>query len=323
MNEIFVSVIIPLYNKERHIRKALQSVIDQTYLHRELIVVNDGSTDKSLEIVEQINRANYQQIRIIDQANQGVSITRNNGVIASVYPYIAFLDADDWWDSDYLQQMVDLIRCFPNAGIYGCRYWYVKNKQKRLTNIGLQNGFDSGYINYIRTYASTFFVPFNCSFVVVKKNVFKEFKGFHPKLKFGEDFHLWIRIALKYKVAYLNKPLAYSNQDVNKKIRALGEKIWNPVNHFIFNLSFLEKDENHNQELKKLLDGLRVRALLKYHLSLKYQKETKRELQKVDFSKQNSYYRYVYHSPRIFIKSYLALKKNGSAIKQNLIRLKS
>ncbi|MGK0446277.1 MAG: glycosyltransferase involved in cell wall biosynthesis [Polaribacter sp.] len=311
------SIIIPLYNKSAYIEKAVKSVLAQTFAHFELIIVNDGSTDESVNIVQQFTDL---RIRIINQPNLGVSSARNKGINKASYDYIAFLDADDWWDKNFLEEMNNLIEEVPEAGLYGCNYFHVKNKQNRLSKVGLSEGFKFGYINYFNTYSNTFAVPFNCSFVVVKKQVLLENDGFNHNLKFGEDFDLWVRIALNDKIAYLNKPLAYSNQDVDSNNRALGTKLWKPENHFIFNLAYLEVEEKTNLSLKILLDGLRVRALIRYRLAALYQKETNSILQSVDFSLQPKYYQRIYQWPIAIIRLYFRYKKLGSALKQELIK---
>lgn len=99
------SVIIPLYNKSQYVEKAIRSVSVQTFQEFELIVVNDGSVDNGVEIVESL----FQKLTapsggwsIKTQSNSGVSTARNNGVKSAKYNYIAFLDADDWWEPDFL-----------------------------------------------------------------------------------------------------------------------------------------------------------------------------------------------------------------------------
>ena len=312
------SIIIPLYNKSDYILKAVNSVLNQTFSEFELIVVNDGSTDESLDKIEQITD---ERIKIINQENAGVSTARNNGVKQAKYDYVSFIDADDWWDEHFLAEMKLLIEEYPEAGIYGCNYYYVKNGKYRLEDKGLEKGFTTGYINYFSVYAKTFCVPFNCSFVIVNKTAFNIVGGFKPQLKFGEDFDLWVRIALKYKVAYLNKPLAYSNQDIEVSNRALGNnKLYDKDSYYIFNLSYLGIEETKNKDLNILLNGLRVRSLLRYHLNNTFNKEVNDLLSKVDFKKQPIYFRLVYSLPLPMVKLYFAIKSVGSIIKQAIIR---
>lgn len=93
-SEPLVSVVMPVYNDEDLIRRAVQSVLFQTYANLELIVVNDGSTDKTMEILQNMDDP---RIRIVQQTNQGVAIARNHGVGVARGELIAFLDSDDLW----------------------------------------------------------------------------------------------------------------------------------------------------------------------------------------------------------------------------------
>jgi glycosyltransferase involved in cell wall biosynthesis len=116
------SIIIPLYNKAPYIAKAIQSVASQTFQEFELIVIDDGSTDDSYSIARQMLDALNPPLGgwgAVHQENQGVSTTRNNGVKLAKFPYICFLDADDWWEPTFLEEMKVLIDAFPEAGIYG------------------------------------------------------------------------------------------------------------------------------------------------------------------------------------------------------------
>jgi glycosyltransferase involved in cell wall biosynthesis len=295
----------------------MNSLLNQTFTHFELIVINDGSTDNGIDLVKTFDDP---RIRIVNQPNSGVSIARNNGVKSAKYNYVAFLDADDWWDIQFLQEMKELIESFPDAALYGCNYYYVKNGINRVADKGLSDGFECGYIDYIKIYGSSFCAPINCSFVVVQKEAFMQSGGFNPVLKLGEDFDLWIRLALCHKVAYLNKPLSYSNQDVPIEQRALGhQKLYSLPNHYIFNLGYLNEAERANPNLKQLLDGMRVRALQPYYLTGNHIKETKELLRMVDICKQPLYYRLYYKSPMVLVKLFFLFRVYGSRLKQRLI----
>lgn len=309
------SIIIPLYNKEKYISKSISSVLNQTYTNFELIIVNDGSTDDSLIIGQQFLDT---RLTIINQSNLGVSAARNNGVKLAKYDNIAFLDADDWWHPTFLEEMKALIISHSEAALFGSSYFIVKNKQNQRANIGLDEGY-VGYIDYFKVYASTFWVPINCSFVVVKKSVFEALGGFKPALKFGEDFDLWVRIALEYQVAYMNKCLAFSNQDVDASSRAVGSKLWRKEGHFIFNIEYLFETEQRLPDLKFLLDGLRVRSLLPYYLQNKYTAEVNAILKKVNFNNHPNYYWILYHFPKPVIRFYILGMKFGLKTKQKII----
>ena len=300
------SVIIPLYNKAPYIAKAIESVLGQTYRDFEVIVIDDGSTDQSLEVAKTFEN---KSITIVSQPNSGVSTARNNGVKLAKYPYICFLDADDWWHPTFLEEMKRLITDFPDAGIYGSGYYIVKNGQERIAPIGVPQGFERGIIDYCEVYAKTLCMPLTSISVVIPKHIFDEEKGFKSQLKFGEDFDLWIRITLKHKVILVNKSLAYYNQDVDVNNRGVAvHKTYSPVNHFIFNLDYLYDNEKNNHRLKILLDKLRVYILLKYRMQRAFPKEYNAEIKKVDFSVQPLGVRLQYYLPVWFLKQYYGLK---------------
>jgi glycosyltransferase involved in cell wall biosynthesis len=323
------TVIIPLYNKSTYIEKCLESVLNQTYKKFEVIVVNDGSTDNGLDLVKKVELkvntpgthiAGDVKLKVINQQNLGVSAARNRGVKVAKYDYIAFLDADDWWDERFLQEMKGLIETFPTAGMFSSGFFRVKNGKTVKANVGVENEFEKGFIDYFSVYSNTFCTPVNCSFVVVHKKVFEKENGFDTNLKFGEDFDLWVRILLKNKLAYLNKPLAFSNQDVPDTNRALGSgKLYTKESFFIFNLSYLADQEENNASLKKLLDGLRVRSLQHYYLSGIYKGEVNALLEKVDFRLQPLYYRFIYKFPKFLVQLFLTLRLYASRLKQSLL----
>src|SRR5690554_3840739 len=114
-----ISVVIPLYNKEKSIMNTIQSVLNQTFQDFEIVVINDGSTDKSAEIVEHIKDF---RIRLVHQENQGVSAARNRGIKEAKYDWVAFLDGDDWWSDDFLTVLNDLQIKYPDAGIWAGQY---------------------------------------------------------------------------------------------------------------------------------------------------------------------------------------------------------
>ena len=300
------SVIIPLYNKAPYVAKAIESVLGQTYRDFEVIVIDDGSTDQSLEVAKTFEN---KSITIVSQPNSGVSTARNNGVKLAKYPYICFLDADDWWHPTFLEEMKRLITDFPDAGIYGSGYYIVKNGKERIAPIGVPQGFERGIIDYCEVYAKTLCMPLTSISVVIPKHIFDEEKGFKSQLKFGEDFDLWIRITLKHKVILVNKSLAYYNQDVDVNNRGVAvHKTYSPVNHFIFNLDYLYDNEKNNHRLKILLDKLRVYILLKYRMQRAFPKEYNAEIKKVDFSVQPLGVRLQYYLPVWFLKQYYGLK---------------
>lgn len=316
------SVIIPLYNKAPYIAKAIQSVLSQTFTDYELIVVDDGSSDDSAEIASKVleGRGNC---RLIRQENAGVSMARNNGVAVSSGNYLCFLDADDWWDAHFLEEIAALIAEFPDAGIYGTNYTIVnETKHKtRVASIGVDSGFEKGYINYCQVYAKTMSMPLTSISVAIPRTVFDEMKGFPKGITLGEDFLLWIHIALKYKVAFLNKPLAYYNQDVETNHRGVG-RLHKPESHMLWNLTDLEPLEKINEDYKRLIDNLRTYILLPYYLSRECYEKARHELDKVDWEKQPKEVRRTYAQPRLWQRIKYGIKRVGSMARTVLLKCK-
>lgn len=319
------SVIIPLYNKAPYIEKAIRSVAAQTFREFELIVINDGSTDNSLEVAKNIfdeisnDRTQTPPLggfRVASQPNFGVSTARNNGVKMAKYPYICFLDADDWWAPTFLEEMKSLIEEFPDAGIYGTSYFKVKDGKHIPANIGVDNGFERGYINYCQVYAKTMWMPLTSISVCIPKAILDEEKGFKPNLKLGEDFDLWVRIAMKHSVAFLNKPLAYYNQDVDVKNRAVGMKFYKPEEHMLF-MDYGRMMQN--SDFRYLYEKLAVYGLLKYYLADKNKLEVTKILQTIDWKDKTLKDRLCYRIlPKSVVRVWFRLLTTLSTIKNSI-----
>jgi glycosyltransferase involved in cell wall biosynthesis len=218
----YFSIIIPLYNKERHIERCLNSVFAQTYKNYEIIVVDDGSTDNSVNIVSRysITDTRY-QIRIFRQENGGVSSARNKGIREAKYQYIAFLDADDAWKPLFLENIVSLINKFPEAGAYATDYDIIRinnrryiphhkfipkqNSSFRLPASSFHTRSDSYNSCLIPNYFKSMIYGepmITSSSICIKKETFHMVGFFPEEERLGEDKDMWARIALVYPVAF-------------------------------------------------------------------------------------------------------------------------
>jgi glycosyltransferase involved in cell wall biosynthesis len=313
------SIVIPLYNKAAYIEKAVLSVLNQSCKEFQLIVVDDGSQDNGLGIVNMLIATHTSPSggwRVITQENQGVSIARNNGVKVAKYDYIAFLDADDWWEPTFLEEMKNLIGEFPDAGIYGCSYFKVKNGMTTQVGIGVESGFERGLINYFKVYARTMAMPLTSITVVIPKRIFEYEKGFKANLKFGEDFNLWVHIAAKYSVVLLNKPLAYYNQDVVIQNRAAGGQLYEPTEHFIFEDYRQLKD---NPDFRFLFEELALYVLLPLYLADKNKSEVNDLLKTINWRIHPFKYRFYYRFlPKTIVSFWLKFICFGATVKKKL-----
>lgn len=207
---MFFSVVIPLYNKERQIAGTLRSVFAQTCADYEIIVVDDGSTDGSAAVVESLHDP---RIRLIRQANAGVSAARNLGIAEARGEYVALLDADDEWRPEYLATIADLIRRYPQCDVFATNYSHVDSNGKTFPTILRKLPFDDDdgiLYNYFEV-ASVSSPPLWTSAVAVRKSAFQSVGGFPLGIKSGEDLLTWARLAARYKIAYSKKPLAVFN----------------------------------------------------------------------------------------------------------------
>ena len=314
------SVIIPLYNKAPYVAKAIGSVLSQTFTDYELVIMDDGSQDGSFEVSMRYIEG-HPNCHIYRQVNRGVSVARNNAAALSQGQYLCFLDADDWWEPTFLEEMSGLIEAFPDAGIYGTNYTIVNETRHktRVASVGVEPGFEKGYINYCQVYAKTMYMPLTSITVSIPRAVFGEMQGFPKNIKLGEDFMLWIRIAMNYKVAFLNKPMAYYNQDVDGANRGVG-RLHQPQEHMLWNLGFLEEEEKSNPDYKQLIDNLRTSSLMPYYLSKSYHDDAALELQKVNWDSQSAMVKRLYEMPLIWLRVTNGFRKCVVRLKDKFFR---
>lgn len=318
------SIIVPLYNKADYVRKALESILTQSYTNYEVVIIDDESTDNSLSIVNDfVKTVESGKWKVESQPNSGVAAARNNGVAKSKGEFVCFLDADDWWESTFLEEMDRLIAEYPDAGIYASNYIYYKPGK---THVALS--LPRGYLDYPKAYYEGSSMPVWTGATCMLRKVFDEMGGFPLGIKLGEDFLLWAKTALHYPIAFCEKPLAYYNNDIPVSHRAT-RNLHAPEHHMLFNLASLENEIEHSaisiqqsDSWKALLDKLRVSGLMDYWLSDEYHDVATAELAKVNWSKQPKSAKAQYEKPIWYLKAKRCFMKAGSYYKQKLIRLK-
>jgi glycosyltransferase involved in cell wall biosynthesis len=209
-NRPFFSVVIPLYNKESYVQKTIKSVLEQSFQDFEIVIVDDGSTDSSVNIIQTINDS---RIRIIKQKNAGVSVARNTGIKEANADYIAFLDSDDVWLPELLFTIFNLILKYKNVGLYATAYKMSSNGSFRKLNIqGLpKKDFDGIIPNYFKSVVLGDFLVWS-SAVCIPKKIFEENDIWFPAgEKYGEDQYVWGRIAMQFEMAYSTNVCAIYN----------------------------------------------------------------------------------------------------------------
>lgn len=250
----FFSVVIPLYNKEKNIGSTIDSVLNQTFSDFELIVVDDGSTDRSAEIV-----ASYDdpRIRLIKKENGGVSSARNRGVYEASAKWVALLDGDDRWMPKFLSEMKRLVIDFPDCVIYGSSYEILKGGSSHIKRVPLlPDDFRAELHDYWRKARHSLF--FTSSSVVLKRDVALAVGGFDEQLSIGEDLDMWIRMSLNGKGAYTNSPLAIYDQDADN--RAM-ERSFPYRKSIYYKYSILNQNEITDADFKEYLSYFMSRNL--------------------------------------------------------------
>ncbi|UOE88714.1 glycosyltransferase family 2 protein [Vibrio splendidus] len=198
-----ISVVIPLYNKSYSIERALDSVLNQSHLPYEVIVIDDGSTDNSAEKVEDFIRVSETTIiRLYRIKNSGVSLARNYGVDKAKSDYIAFLDADDQWLENHLLDKIGLIKNNPNAALFSSRHTVISETEGETFEA--KNPFSKDYYGLVDDFflRSTVSSIANSSKVLINKKCFLSVGGFPVGVVVAEDLFLWIALSLKYDVMY-------------------------------------------------------------------------------------------------------------------------
>ena len=194
-----ISVIIPLYNKEREIEGTIRSVLAQRLQPLEIVVVDDGSTDHSAALVEAIPSP---LIRLVRQPNAGECAARNRAIAESRGELLALLDADDEWEEGFLEEVAALYREFPGCGIYSTAFRVVSHDGIFPAPTPTRRGIvDNFFRDSAHRYVS---IP---SASAIPREVIDRVGGFPDGMKMGGDLYMWIKIARRYPVCFSPQPL--------------------------------------------------------------------------------------------------------------------
>ena len=215
---LYISIIVPLYNKVNEVCRALDSIFAQTIQDFELIIVDGGSTDGSLDIIKKYEKdARY---HLIHQKSKGLPAGRNEGIDAASGDLIAFLDADDQWCPTFLEKILSLHEKYPNAGLYATAYAtsYESHIEKpRLADIP-DAPWEGLIASYFRSSALAFIYPFSPCCVAIPRTTFEKTGYFNPNLRTGEDSEMWGRIALELPIAFTSSIGAKYSAVANNKM---------------------------------------------------------------------------------------------------------
>lgn len=258
-----ISVVIPAYNAGGTITNTIESVIAQTIKPSQVIVVDDGSTDNTAEIVKQFESVTY-----IHQQNAGVSSARNAGVKAATGDWIAFLDADDQWIEKKLELQINILKNNPDlVWTTGNYLQCLKGKEieqplvspnKAKALLGGKDHFDYliAFKNHCRGWTGT---------MLIKKEVLEQVGLFNTERHLGEDIELWFRIAFKYPAIGFNaEPLAIYNMDTAESLTATDFSTDDYID-FVKNLTQSAAEHGRLESFKPIVSemtSLRIRSLL-------------------------------------------------------------
>ena len=194
-----ISVIIPTFNRKKTLGRAIQSVFNQSLWPFEVLIIDDGSNDGTKEWVKE----SFQDIKFIYQNNQGVSSARNKGIKYASGDWIAFLDSDDEWLPNKLYEQVKAIELNPEINFF------------HTNEIWIRNGVRVNQMKKHKKYGGYIFEKcldicrVSPSSSLIKKEIFDDIGMFDESLRVCEDYDLWLRIASKYPVVFLDTPLIY------------------------------------------------------------------------------------------------------------------
>lgn len=197
-----VSIIIPVYNSEDTICQCIESILKQTYLHKEIIVIDDGSTDKTAEKIKKYNNI---KIKAITHTGNPASV-RNSGIKISTGKYISFIDADDFWNNNALEKMIEKILSEKDSSaVYGDLI-YIGGKMNGIS-VHQARTPHSGKIfdNLLKIN----FIPMHPC--IIKKEIINKIEGFDedPCLSVSEDYDFWLRISYSGKILYCPDAVGY------------------------------------------------------------------------------------------------------------------
>lgn len=198
----YISVVIPTFNRPHTLKRAVASVLKQTYTPEEIWIIDDGSTDDTTRLIASFQEK-YPPLYGLKTTRKGVSHARNVGIQRSQAPWVAFLDSDDEWRPEKLERQVDLLSKRPDLKIiHGEEIWIRKGRRVNPKQKHQKSG---GWI-FERCLPLCMISP---SAVMIHQTVFDEIGRFDETLPVCEDYDLWLRISLKYEIGFIEEPIIF------------------------------------------------------------------------------------------------------------------
>jgi len=268
-----VSVIIPVYNGERFLSEAIESVINQTYPNWEIIAINDGSTDRSMEILKHYKSKLSSLIHVINQENLGPSVARNSGIKKAKGEYIAFLDYDDLWLSEKLEKQVKFLESNNEISLIYCDCYIIDNNSNiEKDTYSEKTKFIKGKI--FKKLLSNNFIP--TSTVLLRKKVLDDVGLFNLEYKISQDYDLWLRISDKYLIDFLKQPLAkyrFHSESISKDVKLMTNEDFQILKYWLNKKPELKMELK--DQIKSKIAHLYYQTVLYYYHNHKIKKAIK------------------------------------------------
>lgn len=251
-----ISVVIPMYNSENFIKRAVASVLQQSVSASEIIVVNDGSTDRGAELVSEA----FPQVRVITIKNSGEGFARNAGIEAAVSEWIAFLDSDDFWLPNHLESALSVLSLVEDASFVGTG---IQKWSPSTPLVIEQPRLEAGEVDYFSEQVKRWNVITSSS-SLVKKEALETVGGF-KSLKMGADIDMWERLALRYKLGRTTEVTAVYVKNVNGASAQLGQSM-----AAYSGVSGSELKLYRSENIDSQLMGSRKKVLARYQNQIRY-----------------------------------------------------
>lgn len=270
-----VSVIIPVFNKQDYIDSCIRSVLQQTFTDFELILVNDGSTDNSVEV---INSFSDPRIKVLDQKNMGPGVARNKGLAAAKSEFIAFLDADDTWENTFIATGMERIRS-SGAAIFLCgakwtgwdeRLPYLENEASEKGIWEVPTDLDASELFDVMNF-------FAMGSVICRKQVIDNYGGLFDEYRCtsGEDGYLWIQVMLNHPI--FREPQLLLTVNTEGSFLGIARKGLKPIPPALTHPDklFDSCPPQHKESLRRLLDYMAFQAFRRELYKLNVRKARK------------------------------------------------
>lgn len=248
MNGMSISVVIPAFNRASVIERAINSALNQTIAVREIIIVDDGSTDQTVAVVQKL--AAYNPLIILEQnpENRGAPFSRNRGAQLASGELIAFLDSDDRWLEDKLEKQLELISTKKTCAVF-TNFVFMRGSQRRSgkvkEKVNLSDLFGRNILG-------------GTSSVLVKKSAFEKVGGFTLELPSCQDWDLWLKLAQLTDLYCINEALVEYHTDGSQRISTNASKVIMGHNYIFNKVSHLMAADSVNPKKVYAAQNLRL-----------------------------------------------------------------